>query len=426
MTRLAPGGHPLDNFQPAHPRPFDVDSLEDRLRRSFADTAAEVTPRSEFAERAIRRGRRIRRGRTTAGLLAVIATTALTGAGAAIMRGQPGGTPVVLDTSVPELPAPDPTPSLSPSAVSPSLAPSSVPVDLVLANTLLLANGGRIDLTGIGRITEGYATDDGWLIRASSPDSTATESLWYASPVGGVPKRLLDADAGAVAVAPDGTRVAWRDAAGLFVADLDEGALVQPAHVAPWTDAVPVGFTGDAVRLRSAGTEELWSPEPDAEGSRRPTEASQVYGALPDGRSVGLTVRATDGGEEYCLAMLDADLRADRTVCGLDLIPGGTGWVSPGGRWLVAEVSTASGTRGALIDLTAIFAERQPRTVPIEGAPAGGAAWEDEDTVVRALRGSLERLHLDRLWAGQAGGIQVLSLGGSQGHDLIVVTRWAR
>lgn len=417
-----------DNFPRGRSRPFDVDSLEDRVRRSLARAAEEVTPRSEFAERAIRRGRRVRRRQAAVGLLTVVMATALAGGGAALVRG-PWDGPPVLDTSVPDLSGPDlarPTPSPEP-AVSSTPHTPTVPVDLVMDNSLLRANGGRIDLTGVGRVSESYATGGGWLIIAASPTSTGTESLWYAGP-DGVPRHLLDADTGAVVVAPDGTRVAWRHSSGLFVADLDRGALVQPARVAPWTDAVPVGFAGDAVRLRSGTTEELWSPSPNTEGTRRPTEAVTVYGPLSDGRFVGQAIHATEGGEEHCLARFDAELRVDRTVCGLGLTPGGVGWVSPGGRWLLAEVSAEGGTRAALIDLTAVFAERsgQPRTVQIEGAPAGGAAWESEDTVVRSTRGTLERLRLDRLWEGQPGGIEVLPLGGgSQRRDVIVVTRWA-
>lgn len=414
-----------DNFPRGRSRPLDVDSLEDRVRRSLARAAGEVTPRSEFAERAIRRGRRIRRRQAAVGLLTVVVATALAGGGAALVRG-PSGSPLVLDTSVPELsvdlapPSPSPEPAVSPTPQTPS-----VPVDLVVDGTLLRAEGGPIELTGVGQVSESYATGGGWLIIAAGPTSAGTESLWYAGP-DGVLRRLLDADTGAVVVAPDGTRVAWRDSSGLFVADLDRGALVQPARSAPWTDAVPVGFAGDAVRLRYGTTEELWTPGPETEGTRRPTEAATVYGPLPDGRFVGQAI--PEGGEERCLARFDADLRVDRTVCGLGLTPGGVGWVSPGGRWLLAEVSAGEGTRAALIDLTAVFAERsgQPRTVPIEGAPAGGAAWENEDTVVRFTRGTLERLRLDRLWEGQPGGIDVLPRSGvSQRRDVIVVTRWA-
>jgi hypothetical protein len=227
-----------------------------------------------------------------------------------------------------------------------------------------------------------------------------------------------------------------------------DGALEQPAQVDAPTDAEPAGFIGDSVRVanRQTDAQVAWYPgdryfEPDWR-----SEVAGVYGALPDGYTViGLArpeeqdpeqiISALDGAgtgvpgtsdatAERCLARFDAaSLRASKVVCGLHLTPDARGWVSPGGRWLVAEVAVRGGTRAALIDLSAVFAG-DTRTVPFAGPPTGGAAWEDPDTVVRATQGALQRLRLDRLWDGKAGGIEDLVVAGVRsGAAVIVVGR---
>ena len=63
------------------------------------------------------------------------------------------------------------------------------------------------------------------------------------------------------------------------------------------------------------------------------------------------------------------------------------------------------------------------RTVGVGSPPAGGAAWENPDTVVRVASGQLERLRLDRLWSGGARAVEQVELAGVHvGGRLLVVT----
>jgi hypothetical protein len=275
--------------------------------------------------------------------------------------------------------------------------------------------------------------------------------LWYASATA-KPRRLLDVGDGTIAVDPMGDRIAWRNGSMLTTARVVDGALERPAETAVPAGVEPEGFIGDSVRVanRQTGRQTTWYPGDRYFAPDWRSEVAGVYGALPDGYTlIGLTrpenqdaeddaadvVEALDGAgagvpgthdaaAERCLARFDAaSLRATKIVCGLHLTPEARGWVSPGGRWLVAEVAIGGGTRAALIDLSAVFAG-DTRTVPVAGAPTGGAAWENPDTVVRASQGALQRLRLDRLWAGKAGGVENLVLAGVHaGAAVIVVTR---
>jgi hypothetical protein len=309
------------------------------------------------------------------------------------------------------------------------MAAVHLPVDVIADGVLLTAKGGQVNVTRVGEVSAGYRAEGGWLLVSSSTSKRGTEQrLWFASPTA-APRELLSGGAEAVVVDPAGARVAWRTESRVSTAAFVAGKLVQRTDTAAPSDAVPVGFAGEAVRLArsTAGGDlvgqDVWYPERGSYTSTWNNDAVGVYGSLPDGTTLVGQVTGKDGGKDRCLALFDLpSLTATKAACGLGLTADAQGWVSPGGRWLVAEAAAGTGTQAVLIDLTVVFGGAT-RTVPVGPPPTGGAAWEDPNTVVRAARGALQRLRLDRLWIGAAGGLEDIPIAGVRG--LIVVTRLA-
>ena len=48
--------------------------------------------------------------------------------------------------------------------------------------------------------------------------------------------------------------------------------------------------------------------------------------------------------------------------------------------------------------------------VPVGPPPQGNAAWEDDNTLIRAVGGTLQRLRLDRIVAGRSGGSEEIAM----------------
>lgn len=388
-------------------------ALERAVRESLTRASAlSPAPPPDPAGGAIRRGQRIRRRQSVTGLVAVVAMTMLAvSAVAAVREGATGNWGL----------GPGPTGHALPSASPARLVVP--PVDVVVGDMLRTADGDRIDLSGAGEVTGAVRAAGGFLVVAGG---AASQTVWFAH-ASDAPQRLVEAEA-AVVDAAGGGRVAWRDGDRLATAAVTEGRLGEKAESVAPLAVVPVGFAGSGVRLAriSSGArvgQDLWFP---SSGPYVPTWENPVlavYGALPDGRT--LVGQVAGPGGERCLALLDvtAGLRATSTACGLGLTSDALGWVSPAGRWLVAEVSAGSGAEAALIDLTAVFGA-DPRTVRVGAPPHGGAAWENSDTVVRAVGGALQRLRLDRLWSGLSGGTEELALADvPPGVTLLVVNR---
>ncbi|HZN20229.1 MAG TPA: hypothetical protein VFB84_18870 [Micromonosporaceae bacterium] len=423
-----------DNFPPLPERPNGVDRLEDALRGSFAYAAGSgLSPRRDLAEVAIRTGRRQHRRRLLGGT-AVLAAVTLLASGGVVFLHLPGGRPRPAAPAAAERPAADITATEAqaetlvapgPARTTQPLGASPLPVDVIADHLLLAREGVRIDLSPVGTPAAGYRVADGYLVVATSAGGA---TIWFAS-ASASPRRLVTGSLRAVAVDPDGARISWREPGQVGVATVEAGQLVKPRYTTATAEVQPVGFTGPAVwlaRVLADGAhagQDRWLPDRGRYVPAWDNDALAVYGALPDGRTLIGQVAGSGSGAQRCLAMLDSTtLRATKTRCDLALAPQSQGWLSPGGRWLVAEVTGRSGPEAALVDLRGAFTGRV-RTVPLGAPPRGGVIWEDEHTLVRALRSTLQRLRLDRLWDGRGGGAEEFPVpGAAAGARILVVT----
>lgn len=395
-------------------------TLEQAVRDSLARAAATMPAlTADPAGRAIRRGRRVRHRQTFVGALAVITTTALaSGALSAVHNGAVGTWGMG--------PPPPPTGDVTATA---SVGRTVPPVDIVVGDVLRTAVGTNINLTGLGTVTAGFRAGAGWLLLTG--DGTRTLSASFASDSAPLRALVSGPDIRAVTVDESGGRIAWQAGTSLSIAAVDAGQLGTPVQTQVAPEVVPVGFVGGGVRLarlepsgRISG-QDVWFPQRGPYTARWDNQVTGVYGALPDGLTMVGQVPASDNPRERCLALLDVStspMQVTKRACGLGLTTDARGWISPAGRWLVAEVSTgASEPEAALIDLNAVFGS-EPRTVRVGSAPRGGAAWENPDTVVRASGAALQRLRLDRLWAGLSGGTEELALADvPDGVTLVVI-----
>ncbi|HEU4425816.1 MAG TPA: hypothetical protein VFR67_25035, partial [Pilimelia sp.] len=249
-------------------------------------------------------------------------------------------------------------------------------------------------------------------------------SLWLVAGAA-EPRRLLSG-LERLAVAPDGKRIAWRTATSLYVGTVAQGELATVGETPATDDGVPVGFvgTGILVAARTGGRYDVWWPDGGAYAPKWRSTASGVYGALPDGRTLVAQVPGASPSRP-CLALLDAraELALRKRACDVPLNPGAVGWLSPDGRWLVAEGAVDA---AVLVDLTDAFGDRRP-AVEAGPGPYGPAVWVDARTVVHAGPGrQLVCLHLDRLAAGQQGGIERIEVpDAATAEPILVVTQLA-
>lgn len=210
---------------------------------------------------------------------------------------------------------------------------------------------------------------------------------------------MVLAGADAVAVAPDGRRVAWRDGPAILVAGVVAGQLVATVQAAAPAGAVPVGFAGDAVLIRQTdrGGFRVWHPSVDGRLGAANRDVLNVYGTRPDGRVVGQISAGTP--RRPCLALLDParKLAPVRTDCGPELAGDGRGEVSADGRWLLVN-----GTRNAalLVDLGTLGSGASARSAG--PAVTGVVAWTRSDAALHVdATGGLVRVRPDQVAAGE-------------------------
>jgi hypothetical protein len=410
--------------------------LESALRECLRHRVAAARPPAEWAaETAIRRARAVRRRQVGTG--AVAAVTVAVAVGLALPRSGPVAPspdqPVIALSATPtdRRPSPSPVPTREPSPLPAAALPGdvrqellsnrSLPVDVVVADRLLTSSGDWVDLTGVGRVAEAYEVADGWLVLSARGESGA--SLWYVAE-DAEPRRLLAA-AAVIIVAAAGDRVAWRDREQVYVGTLVRNRLLTDAGTRAPAGAVPVGFVGDGLLLgrREAealdGSYTVWWPSRGALTTRWRT-ATGVYGALPDGRTVVAQV-AGGARDQPCLALLDAraDLAVRRQACDVPLTAGALGWVSPDGRWLVAEHTAAE---SVLIDVDGVFEGGKP-AVGAGPRPNGPGAWTDGGTLVYGGTGYLARLRLDRAAQGHPDAVERIAVRGGDDRPVLAVPR---
>ncbi|TDC45397.1 hypothetical protein E1258_30395 [Micromonospora sp. KC207] len=384
-----------------------ADQLERAIRETLSRQAAVPRPCTvDPAGLAIRRATRTRRRRLFTGTALAGMATVLVSVGMVQLSPQAGHptppTVVLGDPRDSSWPAPEPVPGPSGGTSRPSLGPAGAAVDLVVNGTLYTSGRTGIPL-GVVVADRAQRVPDrgGWLV-VGAP-TVAGRALLSVHPDGST--RVLLAGAEAIAVAPDGGQVAWRDGDRLSIGGIVGDQLVAVAGTSAPGAAVPVGFAGNSVLVRRDPARPgyaLWHPSAGglpADGWR---DVIAVHGALPDGRLVGMVPTGTP--RRPCLALLDPTraLATIRTACGPNLSADGPGGVSTDGRWLLANGRTgSSGPTGALlIDLATL--DGTPAGRPAGPALAGAVSWTPAGTAWYVdARGGLVRVRPDRVVAGE-------------------------
>jgi hypothetical protein len=416
-----------DNLRPSPRRPLGVASedLERALRETLSRAAdpAHGVGEHDPGGRAIRKGRRISRRRSVVGTVLVVAATAAATVG--VVQLNPGdrryaGPAWVTDPEIEQT-----VPVITPTTAVPApmgtfdkdkLSATDVPVDLVVSTQLRTMTGTAITLSQLGTVTQAHEASKGWLVVGVPPAGGA--SLWYVGPDGTSLQVLPAVDA--VALAPDGRRVAWRDSARLFSATVDQGTLKHAMQASAPREGLPVSFVGQGVVMRrtASGAEragfDVWWPQ--AGRAYTPTwkpGTAEIYGPMPDGRHLIGQV-AAEAGDRPCLALLDAvnALTVLKTACALQLNPRGAGTVSPDGRWLMAD----GAGRARLVDLRVAF-DGKGSTADAGPELSDQAAWTTSDTLVHVSRGG----DLMRVKAGKKPEVEEVPVPGADADDRVLV-----
>ncbi|MFF5051791.1 hypothetical protein ACFY1S_01215 [Micromonospora sp. NPDC000663] len=390
-----------DNLTGRPARPYDVrpDEIEGAVRETLSRQVAVARPLSaDPAGQAIRRGNRIRRRRTAAGLSLAAIATVLVSTGMAQLGQDSGreGSPIVV------IGDPDPSARPIPTATVPAPLPSpGMSADLLVGGTLISADGKRLELPSVGPAESARPLPAGGGLLVVGTQTTAGRSLWVAQDDGLV--QVLLAGAGGIVVAPDGRQVAWRDGTDLVVAGVIGTQLIGSARTPVPAGAEPVRFVGDSVLVRldpDAPGHALWRPgagQLTPDGGRH---TLNVYGTLPDGRLVGQVAEGEPG--DTCLAVLDPTpaLKTVGTGCGPELSTDGAGGISPDGRWLLVNGRAGKADRSLLVDLSRLgpALTALPAGPPVTGAVAWttGSAASYVDGA-----GQLVRVDVDQVRAGK-------------------------
>lgn len=416
MTRT-PNSYDNRTGDPERPFPVTEDELERALRQTLAGRVAAPRPlAADPAGAVLRRARRTGRRRTLTGLALAGVATVLVTTGMAQLGGPggQGGTPTVV-LGDPSGFSASPLPTASNPA--PGKGPVRAELDLIVGSWLDTSGGERRELTGVSGVDRAQRVPDygGWLV--TSAVTPAGRTLWWVPPNGSAPQVLL-AGADAVVVSPDGRQVAWRDGPYLQAAAVVGGQLLAGSRAPVPAGATPVGFAGDAVLVRQPdrGGVSVWRrAEGGVPGAANP-DVLAVYGALPDGRVVGLVSAGTP--RQPCVALLDParGLTPVRTGCGSGLATDGLGGVSADGRWLLLNAARRSALLVDLANLGSAAANH-----PAGPAVAGVVAWTRGGAALHVdATGGLVRVRPDRVLAGEAPTASVLD-GVAPGERPVVV-----
>lgn len=416
-----------DNLWPGPSRSKGVasDDLERALRETLARAAApeHAVGSPDPAGRAIGKGRRINRRRSIAGTVMVVAATALATGGVIQLRPDERYAgpayieepPTEILQSLPAIAPTTPVPAPSGSFDRDKMSATGVPVDLVVSSQLRTAGGTAVTLPQVGTVLQAHEAAKGWLVVGMPPSGGAT--LWYVATDGSSVQVLPAVDA--VALAPDGRRVAWRDSARLFSALVDQGTLKDATQVSAPADGLPVSFVGDGVLMRRTaavqqGTFDVWWPRTGTYTPAWKPGTAEIYGPLPDGRTVVGQVSA-ESGDRPCLALLDATkaLTVVKTACAIQLNPRGAGTVSPDGRWLVAD----GAGQARLVDLRQAFDSGRPNAAEAGPQLSDQAAWASGDTLVHISRGG----DLVRVEASRKPKVETIPVPGAGTSDRVLV-----
>ncbi|WP_018347465.1 hypothetical protein [Longispora albida] len=384
--------------------------LEEDLRRSFTTQASGLPQPGGLADHAIGAARSIRRRRRlTAGVAAIVllSGTAFAAVSSNLFSGT-GNVAPGSSAAPTERPPAATTPRLPDTPVSNLAADGTVSIWLPQRQQAYTARvkGPDVQVKQLA---------SGWLIVPSGADQQ-TEYVSFDGRTGSLPQKMSY-----VAVAPDGSRIAWRMGSSMYTGRVEaDGALIQDSR----TDAPPVGgplaYNGTVVFVgRDAGAgrvlePDMWRP---ADGPFRYTPGSKYYVAVvpevtPSGEFVALThnpnpptpgayvpSRSPEYGEGMlCMSRLDPSTMNIRSSRCTDLHLPYTAQLrlSPGGRHLGVTIrSDRTGEHQlAVYDIDKAF---QSGWAPIRAFTGryNDLGWEGELSLLVKGPEGLVRLRID-------------------------------
>jgi len=382
--------------------------LERSLRETFAQQSAVPPVCVDPAGSVIRRGRRIQRRRGVLGAtLVAVATVAVSAL--SIQFTAPGGGSTGPAFAGNPLAGPvDASPGVGAATpAAPRIEPP--PVDVVVGTHLHSVSGRLIDLANVGTVVAARRSGDAFLVVTAAAGYGST--LWVVRE-DDAPNAVLPA-VDEIVLAPDGSRVAWRDGDRMSVAPVAEGRLGTAVQSGAPAGGRLTSFLGAGVLLargRPGGVNDgydVWWPARGTHGAAWSESVTSVYGLLPDGRTAVGQVQV--GAEKRpCLALLAADggLAPIRTTCALQLTPAGHGAVSPDGRWLIVNGRPADSARASdpgratVVELDEVF-DGRPVVRTAEFVLADDVVWTAADTLLHVgPDGDLIRVTVSRVSGG--------------------------
>jgi hypothetical protein len=374
-----------------------MSGIEEMVRDTFRQRADTAPALEAVADRAIAGARRTRRNRTAFASVSAALSVALVGFGLVSFAGDRG----------PGIGEPGPS-GASTSVATPVV--STPPVDLVLGDRLLLADGGERSLTDelcpSCSVTGAWRVPQGWLVtvyHSTNGTGIDTSALWLLPEVG-EPTEIV-AGHGNIAVSPGtaqrpGIQIAWAAGeegllkvgryAGGPVTGIESTEL--PYANVPLDDLgdqrplYPRAVVGAAVVLAgtyTGGGLDLWDAWFPGRGDYVPAEnpAINLYAVTADGERLiaGYPRYPGTGSRESCLGELDPDGFVPlRSLCPSPLGEFDRVVPSPDGRWWLV-ISTES---VALYDADTVWSSAPVRRWPPPAETFGGAWLDDTSFVV--------------------------------------------
>jgi hypothetical protein len=365
--------------------------IEDLLRDTFREIVETSPPTEGIAERAIARGRRARRIRRAVGSLLAVVCVALGSVGVVTLGGGRGATV-----------SPGPG-GVGSSATQPAPPTGSVvfPVDVVIGDRLLLADGGAVSLADVVCescwVQGAWRVPDGWLIdvyQLMESSNVVTATLWYVPESGAA--SVLVVGEGSLLVSPGtahfpGIHVVWIADGRLRIGRYADGMVIEtlstpaPIYEPTMRPLYPRALVGAAVVL--AGTQtgggglDIWDVWFPSRGNYVSAEfpAIVAHAVTVDGDRLIGQYRPDPGSKDWCLGELDPDgFTPDRSVCPSPFLEWYQILPSPDGRWWVVR-----GTDGIdLYEAETVWHGASPvRTLPM---PDEGfsVTWIDAETFV--------------------------------------------
>jgi RNA polymerase sigma-70 factor (ECF subfamily) len=378
-----------------------MNQIEDLLRDTFRGLADTAPATEGIADRAIRRGRQVRRSRTVGGSLLAVVCVAFASVGIVVLVGGPRSV----------------VPPGGAGQTGPAMA---LPVDVADGDQVLLAGGGSRRLAGVTTTCElcwlrgAWRVPDGWLINVHHllPALGVEESaLWLIPESPTDPANALLAGEGLLLVSPGtahfpGVHVVWIADGRLRLGRYADATVTEVASTqAPIHDLAgelegrplyPQALVGEAVVLagtRTGGGLDIWDVWFPGRGDYVPAEHPIITAqAVTHDRERLVALYSPDGGKDRCLGELDPDgFTPARSVCPSPVGDWGPVLPSPDGRWWVVKRPTGID----LYDAETVWHGAAPvRSLP-QSDGLSGVAWIDAESFVVVRRSDATIVHTD-------------------------------